>query len=256
MTNPQTPLGSEQTLLVHAYVDGELDPANALAVGRQIAADPALQAEANYVQALRSAVRDKLPREPLPPHLRPKIDALVGGTTVRASPTWRLLAASVVCALALGSGSTWLAMHTPMAADRTAEAVVDGHMRSLMAAQPTEVASSERHTVKPWFNGRIPQSPQVIDLSKDGYPLVGGRVDVVDTVPVATLTYKRRLHVISLTEVPQTGAAEQPALRGSVKGYNVVRWARDGVTYWAASDLNANELKEFAGLFDKAVSDP
>jgi anti-sigma factor RsiW len=84
----------------------------------------------------------------------------------------------VVLALALGSASTWIGLR-PATDDHVAESVVDSHMRGLMAQQPADIASSDRHTVKPWFNSRIPQSPQVIDLGKDGFPLIGGRVDVV-----------------------------------------------------------------------------
>jgi len=131
--------------------------------------------------------------------------------------------------------------------------VVDGHLRALMAPQPTDVRSSERHTVKPWFNGRIPESPQVVDLASDGYPLIGGRIDVIDTKPVATLVYGRRLHLISVAAVPSTEAPEQPTARPPIKGTNLVRWNKDGVSYWAASDLNPAELETFARLFVKAL---
>ena len=127
-------------------------------------------------------------------------------------------------------------------------------MRGLMAQQPTEIASSDRHTVKPWFNSRIPQSPQVIDLSKDGFPLIGGRVDVIDTMPVATLVYGRRAHIISLSAIAAASRPRTVSLRKAIKGYNLVHWSDDGVEYWAASDLNAGELQTFARLFQAAVS--
>jgi anti-sigma factor RsiW len=131
---------------------------------------------------------------------------------------------------------------------------VDSHVRALMAPRPTDVTSSERHTVKPWFNGRIPQSPQVVDLTKEGFPLVGGRVDVIETSPVATLVYGRRLHLISLSAVPSASSPQGLSARRSIRGYNLVNWGEDGVDYWAASDLGAGELETFARLFRSALS--
>lgn len=255
MTNAQgvAAASDEGRLLVHAYLDGELDPANALAIARQIAADPALGAEVERIEALRYAVRERLPRQPLPPHLKAKIEAMVGRTSPKVHPSWRALAASVALAMALASGTTWVALR-PFSDDRIAEAVVDSHLRALMAPHPTDVVSSERHTVKPWFNGRIPQSPQVIDLTKEGFPLVGGRIDVIDAMPVATLVYGRRLHLISVSAVPAANSPQVLSPRKAIKGYNLVQWSHGGVDYWAASDLNAGELDSFARLFRTALS--
>jgi anti-sigma factor RsiW len=256
MTNAQdsaAPL-DEFPLLVHAYLDGELDPTNSLAVARRIAADPVLAMEVERIEALRAAVREKLPPEPVSSQLRSRIEAAIGRTTRKpVHPSWQALAASVVLALALGSASTWMALR-PITDSHVAESVVDNHMRGLMAQQPTDIASSNRHTVKPWFNGRIPQSPQVIDLSKEDFPLIGARVDVIDTMPVATLIYGRRAHVISLSAIPAASGPQTVSLRKAIKGYNLVEWSDDGVNYWAASDLNASELRTFARLFQAAVS--
>ena len=254
MTNAQESTTPFDELLVHAYLDDELDPANSLAVARRIAADPVLAAEVERIQALRQAVREKLPPEPVSPQLRSRIEAAVGHTPHKgARPSWQALAASVVLALALGSASTWIGLQ-PTADNHVAESVIDSHMRGLMAQQPTDIASSDRHTVKPWFNSRIPQSPQVIDLSKDGFPLIGGRVDVIDTMPVATLVYGRRAHIISLSAIAAASRPRTVSLRKAIKGYNLVHWSDDGVEYWAASDLNAGELQTFARLFQAAVS--
>src|SRR5262245_50461160 len=167
MNSANPPLPTDPALLVHAYLDNELDPPNALAVARQIDADPALAAEARRVNALRSALRDRLALEPISPLLRKRIDAAVSqsrhASRLNAQPSWRALAASVVVAMALASGSTWLAVR-PAADNNVRVAVVDSHIRALMAPQPADVASSERHTVKPWFNGRIAASPRVVEL--------------------------------------------------------------------------------------------
>jgi anti-sigma factor RsiW len=243
----------DRFLLVHAYVDDELDPINSLAVGRQIAGDPALSAEAERIQALRRAVSERFPRESLPPHLMSKIESKIGRSPDPMRVSWRALAASVALATVLASGSTWIALR-PAETEHFGDAIIDSHMRALMAPQPTDVASSERHTVKPWFNGRIAQSPQVVDLAKDGFPLIGGRIDVVDATPMATLVYGRRLHLISVSAVQTGRRTEAPSVSRSIKGYNLVHWSEDGITYWATSDLNVPELLTFARSFQSGLS--
>lgn len=243
----------ERSLLVHAYIDGELDPIDSLAVDRQIAGDPALGLEVERIQTLRRVISERLPRETLPPHLMSRIERAIGRTRRPLRPSWQALAASMLLAIALGSGSTWIALH-PSSDDHFAEAIVDGHMRALMARQPIDIASSESHTVKPWFNGRIAQSPQVVDLTKDGFPLIGGRIDVINTAPMATLVYGRRLHIISVSAALTGNRSETPSSEHSINGYNIVHWNEGGVTYWATSDLNAAELLTFAQLFQSGLS--
>jgi anti-sigma factor RsiW len=138
---------------------------------------------------------------------------------------------------------------SPRPAD--ADMVVASHVRALMAAQPVDVVSSDRHTVKPWFNGRIPESPRVVDLANEGFPLVGGRIDVIGRTPVPTLVYRRRQHLISLSEVPagRTLATSQ----GQIAGYNVVSWSDNGIAYWAVSDVAAADLDAFAKAFRAAT---
>jgi anti-sigma factor RsiW len=246
MTNINDAAAPDETrLLVHAYVDGELDPANALAVERQIAADPALAAERAHTETLRRVLREKLPPRPLPPHLRPRIEAAVGLHRAGLRPSWQALAVSIALALMVASASTWFVMR-PAPDDRIIEAVLDGHVRALMAAQPIDVASSDRHTVKPWFNGRIPQSPRVVDLTQNGFPLVGGRIDVIASAPVPTLVYRHRQHLISLSAVSAASLLPVGTMRREIRGYNLIGWSEDGITYWAVSDLGADELDAFA----------
>jgi anti-sigma factor RsiW len=256
MTEPtnQTPLADEAVLLVHALVDGELDPANALALERLTTGNPALAAERARIEALRKVLREKFPRETLPPHLQTRIEAAVGLHRAKAGPSWRALAASVVLAMVLASGSTWFLLH-PAQGDRIAEQAVGDHMRALMAPQPIDVASSDRHTVKPWFNGRIPQAPRVVDLASDGFTLVGGRIDVVGNTPVPTLVYRVRRHLISLLAVPAAGHTTSATMRRSINGYNLVGWTQDGVAYWAVSDVAAGDLEKFAQLFRTAPAE-
>jgi anti-sigma factor RsiW len=245
-------------LLVHAYLDRELDPAHALEVERQLMADPALAAERDRIEALRRAIKERLPREALPPGLERRIQAQLRASEPRrhwwnleffvAQPSWRALAASVAVAMVLASGATWFVFR-PGQAQATGEMVVASHVRALMAAQPIDVASSDRHTVKPWFNGRITESPRVVDLSNEGFVLVGGRIDVIGRTPVATLVYRIRQHLISLTAVPGGRALTAPR---AIAGYNIVSWTENGVVYWAVSDVVAADLQTFAQAFRQA----
>jgi anti-sigma factor RsiW len=238
----------ERTLLAHAYFDDELDPVNALAVGRQVATDPVLAAEVATIDALRRAVRERLPIEPLPDHVRTRIETAIGQTRERSRPSWRALAASVAFAMAVASGVTWTSL-SMRSNDRFAEAIMDGHLRALMSQRPIDVAASEGHVVKPWFNGRVTNAPTVVNLDREGFPLVGGRVDVIDTEPVATLVYGRRQHLISVFVLPRPSRAERLGEGQSIKGYNLVRWSAADAEYWAVSDLAAAELDTFVQLF-------
>jgi anti-sigma factor RsiW len=227
----------ETMLLVHAYLDGELDPAHALEIERRLAGEPALAAERDRIAALRRLVRDRLPPEALPAGLAARIERAVGGRRW-TNPSWRALAASVALAAVLASGSTWLALRSENT-NAVADALVAGHIRALMAPQTTDVSSSDRHTVKPWFNGRIPQAPR------------GGRLDVIGRTSVPTLVYRHRQHVISLTALPGRAEPPPPAQRAR-DGYNLVRWNNGGITYWAVSDLGAADLDRFARAFRAA----
>jgi anti-sigma factor RsiW len=251
MTTANPP--DDPTLLVHAYVDGELDPANALEVERRMAAEPALAAERDRVAALRAALHRHFPREPAPAALRARVET-IDGLRKAERPSWRALAASVAVAAIIGSGSTYLAF-APREDAPVRVAVLDSHIRAMMAPQAFDVVSSDKHTVKPWFNGRIAEAPRVIDLAKDDFPLAGGRVDVVDRAPAATLVYRHRKHLISLTEVPARGRADSAPARRTSDGYNIVRWTEGGVAYWAVSDVAAGDLEDFVQKFRTAQAD-
>jgi anti-sigma factor RsiW len=257
-TNPSSAPADDPTLLVHAYVDGELDPAHALEIERRLAADPALEAERARVEALRQVIAERLPREAPSPALMRRIEAAVGAQSapgfasrLASRPTWRALAASVLLALFVGSGSTWLALR-PGDADTTVDIVLASHLRALKAPQVVDVVSSDRHTVKPWFNGKIPEAPKVVELANQGFPLVGGRIDVIGRVPVPTLVYRIRGHLISLTAVPVGVDPSRVGGRRTIAGYNTLSWTDNGVDYWAVSDVTASDLDAFAKAFRAA----
>ena len=240
---------NNSVLLVHAYLDGELDAANALGIAQRMSAEPALAAEGERVRALKSLIHERLPRELAPPGLHARIEASVGAVRrPRAQPSWRALAASIALTAVVASSSTWVITgYEP--ANTVADTLVSDHIRALMAPQPTDVVSSDRHTVKPWFNGRIPESPRVVDLAKDGFPLVGGRLDVIGQTPVPTLVYRHEKHLISLTEIPAQNGFEFARTPHTITGYNIVHWTENGVNYWAISDVAAATLKDFAQSF-------
>jgi len=239
---------SDNSLLVHGYLDGELDPAHSLELEHAMMADAALAAERDSTQALRDLIRDRLARERAPAGLRSRIEAAVGLRRQRPRPTWSMLAAASVLVAVMASGTTWLTMQ-PLQTE-TAEMVVADHLRALMAPQPTDVSSSDRHTVKPWFNGRVPQAPKVVDLTREGFPLIGGRVDVIGRVPAPTLVYRHNQHLISLSAIPATSISA-PA-RQTIAGFNALEWSDNGVRYWAVSDLGASDLDAFAKAFRAA----
>jgi anti-sigma factor RsiW len=249
----------ESTLTIHAYLDGELDPVNALAVEKRMATDPALAAECERVEVLQRLIREHLQREAPPPGQRTRVETAVG---MRRPPagfahtrfSWRALAASIAVTALVASGSTSMLL-APSQSNSIRDGIIDAHLRSLMAPQPIDVASSDQHTVKPWFNGRIPESPRVVDLAKEEFPLVGGRIDVVGEIPVPTLVYAHRKHLISLTAVPDRGHVNSAPLLSMFNGYNTYRWTENGVAYWAVSDVASPELDKFAGLFRTAQPD-
>jgi anti-sigma factor RsiW len=247
---------TDPRLLVHAYVDGELDPAHALEMERQFAGDPALAAERERVDSLRRAIREQLPVEAAPADLARRIESSLNlrreDPRTSSHPSWRALAASVVLGVVLASGTTWFVLH-PDPADTSADMIVASHVRALMAPQPFDVASSDRHTVKPWFNGRIADAPRVVDLADQGFPLVGGRVDVIGRAPVATLVYRLRQHLISLTAVP--GGRMIAATPREIAGYNILSWREDGTAYSAVSDVAAPDLETFAKAFRAASAE-
>jgi anti-sigma factor RsiW len=242
-------------LLLNAYIDGELDPAHVLEFEQRLAADRALADERDRIEALRGAMRERLARATASPELRRRVAALARPRPFAIDWGARrglgTMAASIAVAFAIGSAATYLAIRP----DRgEPELLVSSHMRALMASQPVEVASSDRHAVKPWFNGKLPQSPRVIELAAQGFPLMGGRIDVIGLTPAPTLVYRARQHVISLTALPVSLRARGP-LR-PIDGYNVVEWTDGSLAYWAVSDLAAPELENFAKAFRSGEAEP
>ena len=238
----------EAQVLVHALIDGELDASHARDVEAHAASCARCAAELAAARDLRQALRGNDLSHAAPLSLRRSIDRAVPSPamTSRRAVLKGFAMGSVVSAAA-AAGITLVVVRGDGDSRIMGEAV-SAHLRSLQADHLTDVLSSDRHTVKPWFNGRIPQSPRVVDLGKD-FPLVGGRIDVVGGTPVPTLVYGHGKHLISLTAVSAAGHANSAPTLSEEGGYNIVRWTEGEVTYWAVSDASAQELDKFAESF-------
>jgi len=245
------PLARDQELLLNAYIDGELSPAEVLAIEQKLATDPVLANAFVRLKSLRDRVAKHLPRMTPPPGLAARVDRAVGARRMPRSD-WMRLAASVIVAAGIGSSATFLALRNE-APEPVPTAVTANHIRALMAPQPIDVVSSDRHTVKPWFSGRIPQAPVVVDLSAQGFPLVGGRIDVIGTAPAPTLVFRHRQHLISLTAVPTARPGSTSPAPRQLDGYHLLTWSGDGVIYWAVSDVEPTDLEAFARAFRGAA---
>ncbi|MBZ9859439.1 anti-sigma factor family protein [Mesorhizobium sp. CA12] len=281
---PQDP--QDMKLMIHALVDGELDAAAALAVERRMAADPELAAEHARLVALRGAVAN-VPRQAVRDDFLARIAAIaevsgadeaVQSTAVKAqsqpqqqqgnvvemrpraarwfnSFDWRQMAASIVLTAFLASGATqWLAT-ADNGADSFAVAVANGHRRSLLAATPVDIVSSDRHTVKPWLDGRIGVSPPAPDMAKDGYALLGGRVEVIGDRPMPALVYRHHEHLITLVAAPRQNEAKSVPVADdlSAGGFLLVHWTDDAFSYWAISDAERPALDDFVARFRAAI---
>jgi anti-sigma factor RsiW len=164
-------------------------------------------------------------------------------------PNWRtrLIVLSGVAAAILLAVGVLLSAWSPRTADIQIVELLDSHLRSLQEGHLMDVASTDQHTVKPWFAGKLDFSPPVIDLSTEGFPLVGGRLDHMDQQNVAALIYRRNKHVINLFIWPGPASPELD----SRQGFNLIRFECRGMTCWAISDLNTQELQQFADLFQQ-----
>jgi anti-sigma factor RsiW len=246
----------DKLLLVQAEFDGELDAAAAAELAGHRADCPQCQVAAAELARSR-ILTGQVAREGMPDDTRARIVAALA----RAQPRpmrrrlwpglweWRWISAGfgagAACAAAIA-----LLLLSPGAAGLT-EQIVGGHIRALQPGHLEDVASSDRHTVKPWFEGRLDFSPPVKDLAAERFPLKGARLDYIGGRLAAALVYQRDKHIIDLFTWPAQGPGKSPSFARH-QGYNVVHWTQDGMTYWAVSDLEAAQLSEFAETFRRS----
>ena len=242
----------EAEILLHALIDGELDAGHAREVEAHLASCAKCAAAARDYREMKKALAQGGLRYTAPPELRRRIEA----SLPQAAPTRRALLkgfamGSAVSAIA-ATGLVAIVLRSDDEA-RIQGQIISAHLRSLQAGHLTDVISTDQHTVKPWFNGRLDVAPPVIDLTAQGFALVGGRLDYVDARPVGAVVYRRRQHVINLF-VAQTSSTERRAAKMTMlQGFSVRRWADRGLNYWAVSDLGADELSDFGEKFETAM---
>jgi anti-sigma factor (TIGR02949 family) len=237
--------------LVSPFLDGELGSADRAGVEAHLAGCKTCRGAIEAERAFSSYIRSEAPRHAAPPALRARVMAAVAAESLgRDRPRnreWARLAAAALIGAVIASGTTWQIATVEQQAVAADDAIAS-HVRSLMTGHMTDVASSDQHTVKPWFNGRIELSPPVADLAGDGFPLVGGRVDYVEGRPAAALVYRHRQHVITLFVTAERGRESAAPTLAARQGFNVVSWRDSGMAFRAVSDLNAAELRQFEEL--------
>jgi mycothiol system anti-sigma-R factor len=249
-----------------AYLDQELDAANVAAIDQHLAACEACSAAFARQSGLRRALREQLTYHRAPAGLASRIRSQVTRSEPRRFlPRWLAPAGAAVlprqwlqfgAAVAATAVVTWMAaveFQRPAPDELLAEQVIAGHARAVLTSHIADVATSDQHTVKPWLSSKLDFSPPVTDLTGVGFPLLGGRLDYLDNRPVAALAYQHRQHLISLFVWPERDAARSAPMRAfSRQGYNALHWTDAGMTYWAISDLNGAELRDFAQAYASA----
>jgi anti-sigma factor RsiW len=211
-------------------------------------------------QALQAVIRTDSLYQKAPAHLQKRIQSSLRRANrprsiFRITPL-RLL--GVAAALLIAVMTTWSLINglsAPSVDEPLAQAVLSSHIRSLMVNHLVDVTSTDQHTVKPWFDGKLDYSPPVVDLAQQGFPLVGGRLDYLNDRAVAALVYKRRSHFINLFIWPSTStfAPEGKVTAVTRQGYHLITWTKSGMTYWAVSDLEESELQEFVQLVQHQI---
>jgi anti-sigma factor RsiW len=244
-------------LLLHPYLDDQLDVVQSLRIVEHLSECPACEESRARIQELSQAVGRSDLRFYAPAALSQRVRSALAEVDQPVHPEPRrarrglyvalaALAAVVLAAVGFIIGrSGWL---VPLSDERLAGDVTEAHVRSLLVNHLVDVASTDQHSVKPWFVGKLDFAAPVVDMSDQGFVLAGGRLDVLDLHPVAALVYRRRQHVINVFIWPAT-TADLRLTEATRRGYTLLHWTTGGRTCWVISDLNAEELREFAALF-------
>lgn len=243
----------EAKILLHALIDGELDAGHAREVEAHVATCADCAAELAAISDMKRVLADTDLRYTAPSHLRARIEASLPQAE---RPNRR----AVLRGFAMGSVVSALAATGLFAVvlrqddqQRILSEMVSAHLRSLQAGHLTDVISTDQHTVKPWFNGKLDVAPPVIDLTAQGFTLVGGRLDYIDARALGAVVYRRRQHVINLFVAQTANTALRPPKTETMQGFNCRHWSNRGLNFWAVSDLGADELVEFSDKFEAAM---
>jgi anti-sigma factor RsiW len=253
--------------MIELYADGELELSRSVELERHLESCPDCARAMEEARSLTKAVRGSGVYDEVPRGLTQRVQSAVlreaglsetRTVSVRREPPkiawWRPVAIGALALIILSVFAwRWVPNVQRPAEQNTllAQEVLDSHVRSLMADHLYDVPSTDQHTVKPWFDGKVDFAPPVVDLTTDGFELAGGRLDYIDGRPVATVVYRRRKHVINLFMWPEDKVA--PVSATMRNGYNLLHWQSGGLEYWAASDLNVEEMREFVSLVQAKV---
>ena len=240
--------------VLNALIDGEDAGERQQAAAAHVAGCPLCTELADAYRSIGSGLRD-VAYVPAPAGLEEKIRARLAAEARPQRSKWQFharrwmqQAAALVVVAGLSALVSWHLTRSAADQRRLERDVLAAHVRSLLQDATIQIASSERHVVRPWFNGRVEFAPGVKDLAAQNFTLLGGRLDWIDGKRVATLVYKRRLHVINVFMWPTDAQADEPRRATGLKGYNAISWTSGGIAHWAISDLNAKELAELQAL--------
>jgi anti-sigma factor RsiW len=244
--------------LIDPYADGELDAGGILEMEKHIHGCPACALAWRNAQTLKKSLKQDSLFFTAPTELRQRVKAELR-SQIETTPRWSFwnwnwltTATTSVATICLALLLT-VTLTRPSTQQRLTQEIVSSNIRSLMADHMLDVVSTDQHTVKPWFNGKLDFSPPVKDLAAQEFPLIGGRLDYIGGRSVAALIFHRNKHVINLFIWPANEKNSKPAASASIQGYNVIHWANAGMTFWAASDLNEKEMMEFVQDYDTVV---
>ncbi len=238
---------------VDAYVDKELDVISSSQFEQHLRECAACRTKYEQYAQMHNSVRARIEYFPRPKGLEQRLRAMLYPVDRAENsrgrrewfPHWRAWAmAAALIAVVVSSVVLVQTVRRRSASEMVAQEVVSSHIRSLLANHLSDVVSTDQHTVKPWFTGKLDFAPVVKDLSSNGFPLIGGRLDYIDGHEVAALVYKRRQHTINLFQWPSE-ASDSDARSLTIRGYNLAHWTHARMTYWAISDVNASDLSEF-----------
>jgi anti-sigma factor RsiW len=243
----------EAEVLLHALIDDELDAGHAREVEGHAAGCARCAAQLTAYRDLRQALRGGELRHPAPASLRNSIDRAMPSPAATSRRALLKGFALGGLASAAAAASVTVVIVRQDRDSRILGEAISAHLRSLQADHLTDVLSSDQHSVKPWFNGRIDLAPPVIDLTAQGFTLIGGRLDFIDGKPVAAIVYRRRVHVINLFVAQGLGSMLPAPRLENVQGFNIRRWTDQGLNLLAVSDINADELTEFGEKFQTAA---
>lgn len=241
-------------LLMHAYLDDELDAAGSAAMARHLAECAACKTRYETYAIMQKALSEPSLYHRAPDALRarwttpPAAPVITLPAARRRAPLAFAAAAGFAAAMLLSSPAWLHWLPSREGGDALVAQAISSHVRSLQGEHLMDVVSTDQHTVKPWFEGKLDFSPRVKDLAGEGYPLIGGRLDALEGHSVAALIYKRRLHVINLFQWP-ADRATAPQATTQEHGYTVIRWTGDNMHYVAISDVNEGDLKQFVLAF-------